>query len=577
MPHRAECIRLPVTVGKTGQMRTQPFPRPNWTFIRTDALEKVFPDTAPREAVEAELNGFLGETLSFQIAYLPPAHGSEHSDRIRVEVDGQSAPFVSVQTVELVPVTLAAFDNHDDGYLRDSPGMYPDLLKPLPEGETVRPLPAAWSALWFDVCIEKAADSGGRTVQITLRAESDGRVLYETQVPVQVHPVALPALDIINTQWLHADCLADYYDVEPFSEEHWRQLDAFIEAAAKMRVTSVLTPTWTPPLDTAVGHTRTPVQLVQIRDDGEGYVFDFRRLGRWLQMCRTHGIRTVEIAHLFTQWGAKATPAIYVDTPEGREHRFGWHVAATDPSYRDLLSHLLPQLRAYLAEHWADGSAIYHVSDEPHPGDREGYLAARAVVQDLLEGEMVADALSDYQFVDAVDVPIVATNAVQPFLQAGLEPFVYYCVSQNIDVSNRFMALPSVRNRVLGRQLFVHKAPGFLHWGFNFWNAQFSLHPVDPFADTSASGAFPAGDSSIVYPAPDGTAWASLRYRVFTQAMDDHRALQLLRDLTDHDTAAGYVNEEGRLSYSEFSADAGEHVRARRQVNDRIVAELARA
>ena len=44
-----------------------------------------------------------------------------------------------------------------------------------------------------------------------------------------------------------------------------------------------------------------------------------------------------------------------------------------------------------------------------------------------------------------------------------------YCVSQKRDVANRFIALPSVRNRVLGKQLFVHEAPGFLDWGFNFW------------------------------------------------------------------------------------------------------------
>lgn len=62
-----------------------------------------------------------------------------------------------------------------------------------------------------------------------------------------------------------------------------------------------------------------------------------------------------------------------------------------------------------------------------------------------------------------------AANRVEPFLEAGWTPWVYCGVSQERDVPNRFIALPSVRNRVLGRQLFVHEAPGFLHWGFNFW------------------------------------------------------------------------------------------------------------
>lgn len=62
-----------------------------------------------------------------------------------------------------------------------------------------------------------------------------------------------------------------------------------------------------------------------------------------------------------------------------------------------------------------------------------------------------------------------AVNRVEPFLEAGWTPWMYCGASQKRDVPNRFIALPSVRNRVLGKQLFVHEATGFLHWGFNFW------------------------------------------------------------------------------------------------------------
>src|SRR5699024_12703696 len=98
----------------------------------------------------------------------------------------------------------------------------------------------------------------------------------------------------------------------------------------------------------------------------------------------------------------------------------------------------------------------------------------------------VVDALSSLAFAEqgVVDTPIVATDHVGPFLAAGRRPWAYYCVSQNRDVANRFIALPSVRNRVPGRQLFAHDAPGLLHGGFHFWWAQFALRPIDPFEDT---------------------------------------------------------------------------------------------
>src|SRR5690625_7795629 len=88
-----------------------------------------------------------------------------------------------------------------------------------------------------------------------------------------------------------------------------------------MLVTVVLTPTRTPPLDTAEEHTRPVVQLVGITDTGAGYTFDFSRLDRWLGICRDLGMRSLEIAHLFTQWGARFTPAIQVRTTERSEER----------------------------------------------------------------------------------------------------------------------------------------------------------------------------------------------------------------------------------------------------------------
>src|SRR5699024_1858663 len=216
------------------------------------------------------------------------------------------------------------------------------------------------------------------------------------------------------------------------------------------------------------------------------------------------------------------------------------------------------------------------ISDEPHEDQLESYRAATGQVEDLLEGADVVDALSSFAFAEqgVVDTPIVATDHVGPFLEAGRRPWVYCCVSQNRDVANRFIALPSVRNRVLGRQLFAHDAPGFLHWGFNFWWAQFALRPIDPFEDTCAGGAFFGGDAFAVYPGPDGTPWPSLRHRVFAQAMADHRALTWLAQLTDRPSATALIDEGGTLTYSSFSYDVDQHLRARAAVDERILAAL---
>src|SRR4051794_30126642 len=368
------------------------------------------------------LMAFAGETVSFQIAFLPPAVESvDELPGLRFEIGNEAAPFTVVSRVELVPCTVLAFDGHDHGDVRDKPGLYPDLLRPITG--TVSPYPGQWGAVWIDVTAPAELD-GRLTVEVAVRSEATATILHSVTVPIQVSPLRLPELDIVNTQWVHCDGLAEFYGDEVFSEDHWRAIANFIAKAAEMGVNSVLTPVWTPPLDTAVGGTRRPVQLVDIRDDHGEYKFDFAKLERWMAVCRASGITSLEIAHLFTQWGAEATPAIYVQTGPGLEHRFGWHTPATDPEYRRLLEALLPELRTVLDAAWGLDRVIFHISDEPHgPRMLESYRAARSVVDDLLAGCTVVDALSDLELYSsgAVPLPVVATDALDPFFEARVE------------------------------------------------------------------------------------------------------------------------------------------------------------
>lgn len=552
--------------------------RTEWTFVVADSLEKVFADERPRALdADAPFSVFLGETASFQIAFLPPsAQALTALPKVVIDVDAHPGVNVCVSRVGLVPATLLAFDDHDAGYLRDQPGLYPDLLVPQPNGTPFQPQVGYWQAIWIDVRVDDPAAAAAQTVTVGLRTV-DGEELFRASFDLTVHPEPLPPLDIVNTHWFHADSLAHYYGVEVFSEDHWSIMDRFVAKAAAMDVNSLLTPTWTPPLDTAVGAYRLPVQLVGISEVSGEYAFDFTQLLRWTQMCERHGIRTLEIAHLFTQWGAEFTPAVYVQTAAGLQRRFGWDVAADDPRYRTLLQALIPALRSFLAQEW-DGEVIFHVSDEPSASMLESHGRARAQVSDLLAGALVVDALSDLAFAQAgtVDVPVVATNHVGPFLAEGVRPYwVYYCVSQNTDVANRFVGMPSLRNRVIGHQIFAFRAEGFLHWGFNFYNAQESTHAIDPFRDTCSGGAFPSGDPFIVYPGPDGVPWESIRFRVFAAAMADHRALQLLRDLTDFHTARSLVDQDGTLAYDRFHYDPAAYFATREQINAQIVAARA--
>jgi len=549
--------------------------RTTWTTVLCDSLEKVFPDTDPRR-MDATIgfHAFRGETVSIQIAFRPPSlvGGGRLPQVVVDEIALPDGVRAEVSVVDLVPATFLAFDGHDAGYLRDMAGLYPDPIRPLGQ-EAVEPFVGQWRSFWIDLVVAHDADASTVPLEITLRT-TDGTEIGTHAVDLEIVGESLPALGLVNTHWFHCDGLALHYGVEVFSEEHWAVIDTFMAMAADIGINSILTPVWTPPLDTPRGAVRLPVQLLGIRaSEHGGYAFDFTNLRRWIGLARAHGIAYLEIAHLFTQWGATATPAIYVEQDGVTQRRFGWDVAATDPSYRRLLEALLPELRAVLDEDWVSDRVFFHISDEPHGDQATTYLAARQSVDDLLDGCTIIDALSDFELYTSgtVPIPVVATDAAEPFLAAGVDPlWLYYCVGQNTDVANRFIGMPSSRNRALGAQLYITRAAGFLQWGFNFYLSWDSSRVVDPFQTPDAAGGFPAGDPFLVYPGPGGVPWHSLRSRVFAEAVNDVRLMQLVRDVAGDDVVRGIVDPDATLTLKHYSLDPDHYRRMRAALVERV-------
>ncbi len=501
----------------------------DFTFRLTDSLEKVLPAGPPPLWQPERTTLLRNQRWHCQLAYTCANDDfGESSTFFRVRCTGVAAPAVTLRRVDLVPCGYPCHGTWDDNYLTTTPGLLPDLLVPLGSDETVRGMPAQWRSLWVTLDAARLAP-GDSEFRLELTSDT-GAPLADFTVPVRVLDQALPPLALYHTQWFHADCLADYYRVPVFSEEHWRILDNFIASAAAHGVNMLLTPVFTPPLDTAKGGERTTVQLVEIGWDGERYRFDFTRLRRWVELCRKHRITEIEVAHLFTQWGAVCAPKIWVNTPAGPEKRFGWHTPAVGGEYTRFLREFLPALKEELDRLVGLDHVWFHISDEPHDHEKETYAAAKATVADLLAGCHVIDALSSYAVYreGIVEKPVVCCDQLQTFVDQGVTGlWTYYCTVQAIDVPNRFIAMPSARNRILGALLYQYGIEGFLHWGFNFYNAQRSVRQIDPFRVTDADGAFPSGDPFLVYPGPDGAPWESIRGEVLKDAWQDLRLLRL--------------------------------------------------
>lgn len=537
------------------------------------ALTKVFPTEEPADDLGGTvITGLCGENTSLQCAY----YGNEDGlDWLKVKAEGELAPYVSIRMVRLMPSVYACSPDADENYLKRDAGMYPDCLT-MPENGTVPVVRQQWQSLWLE--IEKPGRELAGLRSLVLSFEKEGKEVFRGETAIRLYNCSVVKTGIYHTEWFHADCIADYYKTPVWSDRHWELLENFISVYAKREINTILVPIFTPPLDTAVGGERTTVQLLDIDQKEDGtYVFHYERLKRFISLCQKYGIANFEMAHLFTQWGATSAPKIMAKMPDGNEKRiFGWETRADDENYLAFLTQLLTGLRTKLDEWGLSGHVFFHLSDEPEEKDIEAYARARRFTEGLLGDYPVLDAVSRYSFYERgiVNKPVPGTDHVEPFLEHGVEGlWTYYCGCQGIEVSNRFFSMPSARTVILGVQLYRMGMEGFLHWGFNFYNTQYSLKHINPYEVTDAGGAFPSGDSFLVYPGKDGIPEESLRLVLLAGAMQDIRLLKTLEALTDKTYVDDLIDRvaEGPVNFKQYPKENGYLLRLRRIVAEEII------
>ncbi|MCL2707877.1 MAG: hypothetical protein FWF03_02045, partial [Defluviitaleaceae bacterium] len=423
-------------------------------ILLASSLDKIFYDAKPNLLDAPELNVIAKNGMfSFQAALRPggenfPPFG-DYAAEVRTELNAK----IRVRQVLNVPSRLPVYGWADDFCLRNEIGFYPDALE---DKDVFRLVGGRWNSLWIDVTpANKVFEAGEYKIEIVIK-DADGSEAARAETKLAVVDAAVPRAPFKHTEWFHTDCLANYYGVSVFSKRYWEITGNFMKSAAGLGVNMILTPVVTPPLDTIQGGERTTVQLADIFFENGKYRFGFDMLSRWIDIAKDAGIEYFEICHLFTQWGALHAPKILVSTDGGApEQKFGWETAADGDEYVGFLRQFIPALRDFLDKKGVLKNSYFHISDEPGPEQFGQYKKLHSIMKPLLAGCKIFDALSDPAFYSEglVEIPVVATDHYEGFEALGVkEKWVYYCCGQSNLVSNRFIALPSARSRILGVQ-----------------------------------------------------------------------------------------------------------------------------
>lgn len=549
------------------------------------SLSRVFTDSSIDDFAAIEkLTALKGERVSFQLVHQRIMEPEEDIYAFRElftpKFSGELAKYVTVREVKNVGVEFPVVPGKtDDNYERTAPGLYPDVLRPLHYGGKTIAKTTLPTAIWIDVTIPRDATELGKSDLKIEMVNDAGEVKSEHIITVDVIDAVLPEQDLILTQWFHCDSLANYYDVPVWSEKHWEIVENFARVAYKNGINLLLTPVFTPPLDTQVGGERLTNQLVKVTVENGKYSFNFDLLDRWVDMCDRIGIKYFEISHLFTQWGAKHAPKVMATVDGEYKKIFGWETEATSEEYVGFLRAFLVEFIAHMKKNGNDKRCFFHISDEPQLEHIESYKAAKNSISDLLDGYVIMDALSDYDFfkMGIVDLPVPCNDHIKPFIENNVQNlWTYYCCGQCIGVSNRLIAMPSWRNRSIGMQMYKYDIVGFLQWGYNFYNNQFSVDEIEPYTDVSGEHWVPAGDPFSVYPAPHGQVYESLRIVVFHDALQDMRAMKLCESLYSKDEVVAEIEKimGETLAFDVCAKSEKTMLKVRERINEMIKAKI---
>ncbi len=551
----------------------------DFNFIQLSSLEKVFLDEKPKVKEFKKISVLNNERFSYQIAYSYSGLVNRDACKFdfKISVDSPLKNYVKIRFVGNVPVELSYYKHGcDDAYLRKRPGLYPDSLLELKKNE-IEIIPTLWHSLWITVDTKGQVPSGDYDINVVFEGEE---MKFVKTLKVKILTASLPKQSTILANWFHTDCLASLYNVKMYSKKHWQIIEDFMKCAIENGVNSIYTPLFSIPLDTNPGTKRPACQLIDITVENGEYDISFEKLRKWISIFKKYNGDYLAISHLFSQWGAKFAPRI-VATVNGRKKEiFGWNTPNTSSEYRRFLEKCLPELIEVLKEEGVADKVYFHISDEPHLETLDSYMVSKGVVADLLEGFKIVEACSvpEIHQSGAVDYPVAHLPNVDAYLEKGLTPFgTYFCCSSDFEYfCNRFIDMPSYRNRIIGVQMFKYNIKMLLHFGFNYYFKRAALggtaEVVNPFFATDAGNAIQGGNGFVVYPGADGKPVDSLRLDVTFNALQDIGAMEVLAGYIGHDTVVELIENCAKMEIklNKYPRNAEFILKMREVINEKI-------
>lgn len=367
---------------------------------------------------------------------------------------------------------------------------------------------------WISVRVPQQVKAGKYTGTVTVK---DGdKVLSELKLAVNVKNRTLPA----STEWaFHLDLWqnpyaeARYYNVEPFSKEHFDRMrpdmQNYVDAGGKVITASIMHKPWN-------GQTYDPFESMVTwlkKADGTWY-FDYTVFDKWVEYMMSLGVKKQINCYSMVPWRLSfqyfdqaSNSFKYLDAKPG------------EAAYDEFWGNMLTSFAKHLKEKgWFD---ITHVSMDERP--MKDMLATLKVIRKAdkdfkvsLAGtyhdELVKE-LHDYCIAIGEKFP---AEVIKSRKEAGQVTTYYTCCTE--PRPNTFTFSAPAEAEWLGWFAAKENLDGYLRWALNSW-------VKNPLQDSRFT-AWAAGDTYMIY--PEGRS--SIRFERLIEGIQSYEKIRILKE-----------------------------------------------
>lgn len=367
---------------------------------------------------------------------------------------------------------------------------------------------------WISVRVPQQVKAGKYTGTVTVK---DGdKVLSELKLAVNVKNRTLPA----STEWaFHLDLWqnpyaeARYYNVEPFSKEHFDRMrpdmQNYVDAGGKIITASIMHKPWN-------GQTYDPFESMVTwlkKADGTWY-FDYTVFDKWVEYMMSLGVKKQINCYSMVPWRLSfqyfdqaSNSFKYLDAKPG------------EAAYDEFWGNMLTSFAKHLKEKgWFD---ITHISMDERP--MKDMLATLKVIRKAdkdfkvsLAGtyhdELVKE-LHDYCIAIGEKFP---AEVIKSRKEAGQVTTYYTCCTE--PRPNTFTFSAPAEAEWLGWFAAKENLDGYLRWALNSW-------VKNPLQDSRFT-AWAAGDTYMIY--PEGRS--SIRFERLIEGIQSYEKIRILKE-----------------------------------------------